>query len=157
MAIALFPGTFDPCTLGHLELVRRGAALFDRLIVAVGAREEKRTLFDAATRVALFREATKGIEGVTVEAFDGLVVDFARRTGASVLLRGVRNATDYEYEAQMAVTNARLLPGIETILLVADPRTAFLSSSLIKEVTKAGGKIDEFVPPAVVRALANKR
>ncbi len=156
MALAIYPGTFDPVTLGHLDLVRRGAALFGRLLVAVGTRVDKKTLFTAEERVALLREAVAGIQGVEVEAFEGLVADFARARGATVLLRGVRNGGDFEYEGRMAVTNARLAPGLETLLLVAEPQTAFLSSTLVREITAAGGDLDAFVPPCVARALRGK-
>jgi len=157
VTLAIYPGTFDPVTLGHLDIVRRGAAIFGRLLVAVGARVDKKTLFTAQERVALLREAVAATEGVEVEAFEGLVVDFARARGATLLLRGVRNGGDFDYEARMAVTNARLAPGLETLLLVAEPETAFLSSTLIREVTGAGGDLDAFVPPCVSRALKEKR
>ncbi len=153
---AIYPGTFDPVTLGHLEIVRRGAALLGGLLVAVGVRVDKKTLFSVEERVALLREAVEGIDRVEVAPFRGLVVDFARAKGATLLLRGVRNSSDYEYEARMAVTNARLAPGIETLLLVADPQTAFLSSTLIREVAQSGGDLDAFVPPCVSRALREK-
>lgn len=153
MAVALYAGTFDPVTLGHVDIVRRGAELFDRVVCAVGARADKKTIFTAEERVGLLRESVKGIRNVAVAAFGGLVVDFARDQGASVLLRGVRNAVDWEYESRMALTNRRLLEGIETVLLVAAPEHAFLSSTLIKEVLAAGGSVAEFVPPHVARAL----
>jgi pantetheine-phosphate adenylyltransferase len=153
MAVALYAGTFDPVTLGHVDIVRRGAELFDRVVCAVGARAEKTTIFTAEERVSLLREAVKGIRNVAVAPFQGLVVDFAREQGASVLLRGVRNTTDWEYENRMALTNRRLLEGIETVLLVASPEHAFLSSTLIKEILLAGGSVAEFVPPHVARAL----
>jgi len=157
MAVALYPGTFDPVTLGHLDILARGAALFERVVVAIGARVDKQTLLPAEERVALVREAARGLKNVTVEPFTGLVVDFARKHGATVLLRGIRNPPDYEYERQMAVTNARLAPGIETVFLVATPETAFLSSTLIKEIHQAGGSIAAFVPEPGARALAARR
>lgn len=157
MATALYPGTFDPFTNGHLDILRRGAGLFDRVVVAVGARIGKRTLFSAEERVELIRAAAADLPGVDAAPFDGLIVDFARAQGASVLLRGLRNPSDYEYETRMAVTNARLAPGIETVFLVADPQHAFISSTLIKEILKAGGSVADFVPAHVAEALAGRR
>lgn len=153
MATALCPGTYDPITIGHLDIIRRGAALFDRVVVAVGARESKRMLLTADERVALAAEAVADLPNVSVASFDGLVVDFAREQEATVLLRGVRNAADYEYERTMALTNERLLPGIETVILVAATEVAFVSSSLVKEILHAGGEVDAFVPPHVAAAL----
>ncbi len=153
--VALYPGTFDPFTNGHLDILRRGAALFDRVVVAVGARLGKQMLFEAAERVRLIEEsaAAAGLKNIAVLGFDGLVSGFARAQAATVLLRGVRNSADYEYEAVMATTNAKLAPGLETVFLVARPEVAFLSSSLIKEVVRAGGAADEFVPAPVAAAL----
>ena len=157
MAVAVYPGTFDPITNGHLDILRRGAALFERVIVAVGARVDKRTLFSAEERVELVRESVRDLENVTVESFVGLVVDFAAQHGAGVLLRGVRKPGDYEYEAQMAVTNRHLAPALETALLVASPETGFISSTLIREILDAGGPVAAFVPARVAAALEVKR
>ena len=154
MATALFPGTFDPITLGHLDILQRACAMFERVIVAVGARHDKQTLFSAAERIALIQQSTDGWEGLEVEEFDGLIVNYAESKGATVLVRGIRNSLDFAYEQQMAVTNRRLAPAIDTVLLAADPGHAMLSSSLIKEILKAGGSVDEFVPPAVAAALS---
>ena len=156
MTVALYPGTFDPVTHGHLDIVRRGARLFDRVVVAVGARVGKDTLFSTEERVALLREAVRELGNVSVATFAGLVVDFAAAQGAQVLLRGVRMPSDYEYEAQMAVTNHALSPGLETALLIASPDTAFISSTLIKEVLEAGGSVAAFVPSHVAAALDAK-
>jgi len=157
MVAAVFPGTFDPLTFGHLEILRRGAALFDRVIVAVGARIDKRTLLDPGRRVELIREAVAGLANVEVEAFAGLVTEFAHRRGARILLRGIRNAMDYGYEAQMARSNMRLRPELETVFLVASGAVAFLSSTLVREILDAGGAIEEFVPPGVAAALRASR
>ncbi|MHC4136606.1 MAG: pantetheine-phosphate adenylyltransferase [Planctomycetota bacterium] len=157
MTVALYPGTFDPVTHGHLDIVRRGTRLFERVVIAVGARAGKVMLFTTEERVALLREAVKDLAGVSVATFDGLVVDFAAEQGAQVLLRGVRMPSDYEYEAQMAVTNHALSPELETALLIASPETAFISSTLIKEVLEAGGSVAPFVPPHVAAALDAKR
>ena len=156
MSTALYPGTFDPVTNGHMDILRRGAGLFDKVVVAVGARVDKKTLFTAEERVALFRACAADLANVSVEPFTGLVVDFARKKGATALLRGIRNPGDYQYEAQMAVTNARLAPGIETVFLVAAAEHAFLSSTLIKEIVQAGGSVADFVPPEVAKALAGR-
>ena len=157
MVVALYPGTFDPVTDGHLDIARRAARLFDRLIVAVGASVDKRMLLGVEERVALVREAVRDLENVAVEPFRGLVVEFARAQGAEVLVRGLRNQADYEYEHRMALTNRRLAPGLETVFVVAAPEFSFISSTLIKEVLAAGGPVDEFVPPHVVEALRRQR
>ena len=127
--------------------------MFDRVIVVVGARHDKKTIFTADERVALIQQAAPN---VTVEIFDGLIVETARKLGATVLVRGVRNALDFEYESQMAVTNRTLAPEIDTVLLRADPTAAFISSSLIKEIVKAGGSVADFVPAHVAQALTAK-
>lgn len=156
MTTALFPGTFDPITLGHLDILERAHRLFDRVIVAVGARHDKSTMFDPGERVDLVRGAVKSLANVEVSEFDGLVVEFARQKGATVLIRGIRNPMDFDYENQMALTNRRLAPEVDTVFLVADPQAGFISSSLIKEVVKAGGNVAEFVPPNVVDALRSR-
>ncbi|MHC4939148.1 MAG: pantetheine-phosphate adenylyltransferase [Planctomycetota bacterium] len=156
MTTALFPGTFDPVTLGHLDILERAHRLFDRVIVAVGARHDKNTIFNAGERVDLVRGSVASLANVEVAEFDGLVVEFARQKGATVLIRGIRNPMDFDYENQMALTNRRLAPEVDTVFLVADPQAAFISSSLIKEILKAGGTVAEFVPPNVVEALANR-
>ena len=151
MTIALFPGTFDPVTLGHLDILARAQALFDRVIVVVGVRHDKTTAFTAEERVAFIRESAPGVE---VETFEGLIVDTAHKFGATGLVRGVRNAMDFEYESQMAITNRQLAPEVDTVLLRAEPGASFISSSLIKEIVKAGGSVERFVPPCVARALS---
>ncbi len=153
---AVYAGTFDPVTNGHIDIATRAAALFDRVVLAVGARIGKQTLFDVDERVALLRETLAGLDNVTVEPFTGLIVDFAREQDATVLVRGIRNPADYQYENQMAITNGRLSPGLETVMLVADPEHAFLSSTLIKEVLNAGGDVSPFVPEQVAVALRAK-
>jgi len=155
VATALYAGTFDPFTNGHLDVLARGAGLFERVVVAVGVRLGKQTLFEPDERVRLVEAsaAAAGLEGIAVTSFDGLVVGCAREHGATVLLRGVRNGGDYEYEAIMATTNERLSPGLETVILVARPEVGFLSSTLVKEVVKAGGDASAFVPEPVAAAL----
>lgn len=151
---ALFPGTFDPVTLGHLDLVRRAAGLYARVTVGVAHNPDKRELLPLERRIELLREVTRELDGVAVEALEGLVVDGARRLGAGVILRGVRHAGDFEYEAQMARCNSDLEPGIDTLFFVSSPRHAHISSSLVRQVAEFGGDLEPFVPPAVARALS---
>jgi pantetheine-phosphate adenylyltransferase len=157
MATAVYAGTFDPATNGHMDIVRRAAALCERLVLAVGARPEKKTLFPSEDRVALLRACVAELGNVSVERLEGLIVRFAREHGATLLVRGVRNAADYAYEATMAVTNRQLAPEIDTLLLVADPRVAHVSSTLVKEIHAAGGDVADFVPPPVLAALSKRR
>ena len=156
MATALFAGTFDPVTFGHLDMIRRARDLFGNVVVAVGTRASKSTLFTPDERVALVRGAVESLDGVKVERFDGLLVEFAKSAGATILLRGVRTTLDFEYEQQMAQTNRFLSPGIETVILVPSPETAMISSTLVREIVAAGGSVDRFVPTNVVTALANR-
>jgi pantetheine-phosphate adenylyltransferase len=157
VTVALYPGTFDPVTHGHVDIVTRAAGLFERVIVAVGARIDKATLFPPEERVAMFRAAVRDLSNVSVEPFTGLVVDLARARGARLLVRGVRTIADFEYEAQMAQTNRRLYPQVDTVFLLPDPRNALISSTLIREIVKAGGSVAEFVPPGVVEAFRRLR
>jgi pantetheine-phosphate adenylyltransferase len=152
---ALFAGTFDPVTLGHLDLVRRAAPLFDALIIAV-ARSGKPTLFTADERVAFVAENVRSIANVRVVAFDGLLVDVARREGASVLLRGVRTIEDWEYELRMMEMNRHLAPSLDTLFLAPSAAYAFVASSLVREVSALGGSVEGLVPPNVARALKAK-
>ena len=151
--IALFAGTFDPVTLGHLDIVRRAAKLFDRLVIAV-AKAGKQTWFTAEERVALVVESARSIPNVSVTAFDGLLVDVAKREGAAVLLRGVRTFQDWEYELRMMQMNRHLAPAIETLFLAPAVEHAFLSSSLVREVAGLGGDVADLVPPSVAAAIA---
>lgn len=155
-AHALFPGTFDPFTVGHLDLVRRSAALFGRVTVGIAAHPEKRHLFDVEERVLLAREATEDLPGVEVCALDGLLVDACAALGADVIVRGVRSGTDFDYEVQMARTNRAMLPRIDTVLLVPDPGVAHVSSTLVRQIASMGGDASLFVPPCVERALLRR-
>jgi pantetheine-phosphate adenylyltransferase len=150
---ALFPGSFDPVTVGHLDLIRRAARLFERVTVAVAQHPEKRELLPEETRIELLREVTADLPGCSVERFRGLVVDGARALGCDVIVRGARSATDFDYEAQMARTNAVLAPGIETVILAASPACVHVSSTLVRQVARMGGPLDELVPAPVARAL----
>jgi pantetheine-phosphate adenylyltransferase len=147
--IALYPGSFDPITNGHLDLIARGAMLFDRLIVAILRNADKPPLFSVEERIAMLREVVREYPNVEVDSFDGLLVDYATRKGATVLLRGIRAISDYEYELQMALMNRRLRPEIETVFLMAGEAYSFISSRLVKEVIALGGNISGLVPPLV--------
>jgi pantetheine-phosphate adenylyltransferase len=150
---ALYPGTFDPPTNGHVDLIQRGAKLFDHLIVGVLTNPVKDPLFTVAERVEMLREATGDISNVSIATFDGLMVEFARRQGASAVLRGIRAISDYEYEFQMALMNRRLAPDVETVFLQPAGRYSFVSSRMVKEVFSVGGDVTGLVPPNVLKRL----
>ncbi len=150
--IGVFPGTFDPITNGHLDVIRRGRKLFDELVVAVGDNPEKAAALDQAERVQIICEVVADLENVRVEAFSGLTVDFARGAGATAILRGVRNSTDLQFELQAALTN-RVVAGIETVFVMTGTEYAFTSSTLIRQVASMGGDVSALVPPAVIPHL----
>ncbi|HYC77757.1 MAG TPA: pantetheine-phosphate adenylyltransferase [Planctomycetota bacterium] len=150
---AVYPGSFDPVTYGHLDLVRRGAALFDELVVAIGVNAEKRPTFDAEERREMVARETVDLPNVRVDVFPGLVVDFARRNGLKIILRGLRTVSDFEAEFQMALTNRSFAPELETVFVMPGERWSYISSRLIKEIVQVGGDVERFVPPAVARAL----
>jgi pantetheine-phosphate adenylyltransferase len=154
--VALYPGTFDPITNGHLDLIQRGSALFDKLIVGILRNEEKKVLFSVADRIEMLNEVTCGLPNVEVGSFDGLLVDYAAECGASVILRGIRAVSDYEYELQMALMNRRLKPEIETVFLMASEAHSFISSRLVKEVIRLGGNISGLVPPSIEGRLRKR-
>jgi pantetheine-phosphate adenylyltransferase len=153
---AIYPGSFDPLTNGHLDLVQRGAKLFNHLTVAVLNNPGKNPLFTVAERVEMLEEATRSIENVSVATFDGLMVEFARQQGASAVLRGIRAISDYEYEFQMALMNRRLAPEVETVFLQPAGRYSFVSSRMLKEVFTFGGDITGLVPPDVFKRLRER-
>ncbi len=152
---AVYPGTFDPVTLGHLDLVRRATALFDQVIIAVLLNTAKTPIFDAEVRAAMLREALDeaGIEGTRVSIFDGLLVDFARQERARIVLRGLRAFSDFESELQMALMNRRLAPDVETVFLTPGEDVSFISSHLVREVAKLGGDVSSLVPSAALRRI----
>jgi pantetheine-phosphate adenylyltransferase len=154
---ALFPGTFDPVTLGHLDLARRALTLFGRLTIAVAHNAGKHTFFGPEQRVELLREATRDWAGVAVVLIDGLVVQACRTLSADVIVRGVRSGTDFDYEVQMARTNREMLPEIDTVLLAPSPAHAHISSTLVREIALLGGDASAFVPAHVARALREQR
>ncbi|MEW4567367.1 pantetheine-phosphate adenylyltransferase [Tautonia sp. JC769] len=155
---AVFTGTFDPITLGHLDVISRGRLLFEHLIVAIGVNPTKQVLFPIDERVDLARRVLDPFDNVEVRAFEGLTVDFVRSSGARVILRGLRTLSDMEYEFSMTLTNHRLDPGIETVFLMADGEYAHVSSSLIKQVARYGGPeaLGRFVPAALVTPILDK-
>jgi pantetheine-phosphate adenylyltransferase len=150
---ALYPGTFDPPTNGHIDLIQRGAKIFDRLIVAILVNPVKNPLFTLDERVEMLKEATAGIGNVSVATFNGLMVEFARSQGATAVLRGIRAISDYEYEFQMALMNRRLAPDIETVFLQPAGRYSFVSSRMVKEVVSHGGDVSGLVPANVGKRL----
>ncbi|WP_058187870.1 pantetheine-phosphate adenylyltransferase [Terracidiphilus gabretensis] len=155
-AKALYPGTFDPPTNGHVDLIQRGSKLFEHLTVAVLNNPGKNPLFPVLERVEMLQEATRALDNVSVATFDGLMVDFARSIGASAVLRGIRAISDYEYEFQMALMNRRLAPEIETVFLQPAGRYSFVSSRMVKEVFSFHGDISGLVPPNVLKRLRSR-
>jgi len=156
LTVAIFPGSFDPITNGHLDIIRRAAKLFDRLIVGVYDTPEKNLMFTAEERTALAREAVSGIEGVEVRPFSGLTVEFAREVSARAMVRGLRASSDFEWEFDLAMMTKKMDPELELVCLMASPDYQFLSSSLMKEVAMLGGDVDDWVPPYVAQALKKK-
>lgn len=154
--IAVYPGTFDPVTNGHSDLIERAARLFDRVIVAVAVNPGKGSTFSIDERVALASEVLAGLNNVEVEGFDSLLVDFARERGAQVILRGLRAVSDFDYEFQLAGMNRRLAPDIETLFLTPAEQYAFISSSLVREVATLGGDVSAFVHTKVGAALKER-
>lgn len=154
---AMYPGTFDPITNGHLDLIRRAARLFDRVVIGVAASPHKTPLFSFDERVALAREAINGAPNVAVDGYDGLTVDYARRHGLQVVVRGLRAVSDFEYEFQLASMNRHLESAVETVFLTPAEEYTFISSTFVREVGLLGGDISGFVHPVVVAALAAKR
>jgi pantetheine-phosphate adenylyltransferase len=150
---AIYPGSFDPITNGHLDLVQRGSRLFGRLIVSILRNETKEPLFSVEERMEMLREVVHVYPNVEVDSFDGLLVDYAADHQATVLLRGIRAISDYEYELQMALMNRRLKPGIETLFMMSNEAYSFISSRLVKEVFSLGGSISGLVPPSVEERL----
>ena len=153
MRIAVYSGTFDPITLGHLDVIRRAAALFDQLIIAVAAAHHKKTLFSLEHRASMAQTAIKSIANVSIQPFSGLIMDFCTRHNANAVVRGIRNLTDFDYEAQMAAMNRKLAPQVETVFLLPDANLACISSTLVREISKLKGDVRQMVTPAVMAAL----
>jgi len=154
--LAIYPGSFDPITNGHLDLIERGSRLFDRLVVAVLTNLEKDPVFTVAERVEMLQETTRAVPNVTVDTFHGLLVDYARQRGAQAILRGIRAFTDYEYELQMALMNRKLAPELETVFLTPALAYTYVSSRLVREVFQHGGSVSGLVPPLVEERLKQK-
>jgi len=155
--IAIYPGSFDPVTYGHLDIIRRSVKLFGGVIVAVIRNPEKAPTFTLEERVKMLKQAVAGMKHVEIESFDGLLVNFAKKKKAKVIIRGLRAVSDFDYEFQMALTNRRMASEIETVFLMTDYRYSYLSSSFVKQIAKRGGKISGMVPPAVSKYLASRR
>jgi pantetheine-phosphate adenylyltransferase len=154
--LAIYPGSFDPITNGHLDLIERGSRVFDHLIVAVLTNPDKEALFTVEERVAMLRAVTAHIRNVSVDTFSGLLVDYAMRKGAQIILRGIRAFTDYEYELQMALMNRKLEPHLETVFLMPAESYTYVSSRLVKEIFLHRGSVKELVPPVVDEQLQHK-
>ncbi len=156
MKRALTPGTFDPITVGHLDVITRAAQLVDEVVVAVAVSAKKRPLLSLDERVALAREATAHLPNVTVEPFDELLVDFAHRMGAQAVVKGLRAITDFEYEFQMTALNYQLDQELETLFIMSTPQHMYLSSSIVREIASLGGDVSQFVTPAAAEALRRR-
>lgn len=155
MSIGVCPGSYDPITFGHVDVVRRARSVFDEVIVGVARNQSKRYLFDDEERLELARQAVSGIGGVRVEFVPGLLADFVRHVGGSAIVKGLRGSADYDDEQSMALLN-RHLSGVETVFILGDPGLAHISSSHVKDIARYGGNVEDLVPSAVARALAGK-
>jgi pantetheine-phosphate adenylyltransferase len=154
--IIVYPGTFDPITNGHTDIVARATRMFSKVVVGVAAGTSKKTVFTADERVAMAKKALADLDNVEVERFDGLLADFARASGSLIILRGLRAVSDFEYEFQMAAMNRQLIPDADTLFLTPAERYSFISSSLIREIASLGGDVSSFVHPAVQQALTER-
>ncbi len=152
-SLAIFPGSFDPLTNGHLDLIERASRLFGRLVVAVLTNSQKNALFPVAERIDMIREAAGHLPNIEVDAFSGLLVEFARQQEAHVIVRGIRAISDYEVELQMALLNRRMHPELETVFLMASEENSFISSRMVKEIFQLGGNVDSLVPATVAQHL----
>lgn len=154
---AVYPGSFDPLTYGHLDIIKRAKKIFPELVVAVAQNPIKPTLFSLKERIEMLKKATRNMEGITIESFKGLIVDYCKEKNIKVIIRGLRMISDFEYEFQMALTNRKLSKeGIETVFLMTHESYSYISSKLIKEIASLGGSLSEFVPPFVEKKLKEK-
>jgi pantetheine-phosphate adenylyltransferase len=156
MTVAIYPGRFDPVTAGHLDIVRRGAVLFEKVIVSVFEAPDRQTLFNTQERMELFTAGVLDLPNVEVQSFSGLVVDWAHKVGASAIVRGIRMNADFEYEFEMALMNRKLAPDVDVVCLMTDSRYQFVRASLIKEVARLGGDIAGLAPENVIAALKER-
>lgn len=154
--IAVYPGTFDPVTNGHLDITHRAARQFDRLIIAILSNQDKEPMFNLEERISLLQDSVRGLDNVEVDSFDGLLVDYAMKMGASMIVRGIRAMSDFEYELQMAMMNRRLQPGIEAVFMMPSETYSYLSSRLVREVARLGGDLEGLVPEVVREALLRR-
>ncbi len=156
MRTVVYPGSFDPCTNGHLDIIERSSRLFDKVVVAVLVNSAKHPLFSVAERIALLRIAVKDLPNVEIRSFSGLLIDFMKEIHADMIIKGIRAVSDFEYEFQMALTNKELLPDIETLFLHTSKEFMFLSSSIVKEIARYGGKLEGLVPASIIPAIRAK-
>lgn len=156
MSIAVYPGSFDPVTLGHYDIIVRTSQIMDRVIIGVLNNQAKRPLFTVKERVEMLKDVTSGLPNVEIQYFDGLTIDFARRNHAQVMIRGLRAVTDFEYELQLAQTNRVIAPEIDTMFLATSLKYSYLSSSIVKEIASLGGEIHEFLHPQIARRILDK-
>lgn len=156
MKTAIYPGSFDPVTYGHIDIIKRGAKLFDKLIVAVLLNPSKKPLFSVQERIELLKTVTYDIPNVEIDYFDGLLVDYAKKFNANAIIKGLRMVSDFEYEFQMALINKKLNPSVETIFLMTNAKYGYLSSSVVKEIAEFGGCLSDFVPDIVEQKLKEK-
>ena len=156
MRIAVYPGSFDPITNGHLNVIRRASKLYDRLVVGVLVNSAKTPLFSAEERKEMIDEQIKDLPNVSCDTFSGLLVDFAKQQGASVIVKGLRNVADFEYEFQIALLNKALNPEFETMFMMTDSKYSYISSSMVKEVAKYKGELEGLIPPEVIEKIKNK-
>lgn len=156
MKTAIYPGTFDPITFGHLDIIERASGMFDKVIVMVARNSAKQPLFNTDERMKMIKEAVKKIKSVTVESYDGLLVDFARKKKATAIVRGLRAISDFEYEFQMALMNRKLANEITTVFLMPHEKYTYLNSSIVREIARMGGDVSGFVPVSVKQAFGKK-
>jgi len=154
--VAIYPGTFDPVTNGHVDLIRRGLVIFDRVVVSIAPSPKKAPLFSVAERVEMMREAVSGMKGVEVEVFEGLLVDHVVKMGATVVIRGLRAVSDFEYELQMALMNRRLSTNVETVFMMPSEEYSYLTSTVVKEVAGHGGSVVGLVPEGALKKLTER-
>lgn len=154
--LAIYPGTFDPVTNGHLDIIQRGSVIFDKIIVAVASSKTKNPLFSLEERMEMLKLTTAGYKGVSVEQFDGLLVDYARAKGAGVIIRGLRAVSDFEYEFQLALMNRKLSPELDTLFVMPSEKYVYLNSGLVKEISQMNGDVSSLVPMEVVNRLKAK-
>ena len=154
--IAVYAGSFDPITLGHLDVIQRGAKLFDRIIVAVGINPKKKYTFQTEERIAQIEAAAQGIDNIEVCSFQGLLVHFCQKVQATIILRGLRAATDFDFEFQIGLANMDMAPDIETVFLLAEPQNIFISSSLVKEIAFNGGRVEQYLPELSLKMIMDK-